>query len=437
MKSLNLIKVMLALLVLSSVTIASTEKPAPPQRNMIALINCTVHPVTSEPIENASIIFDKGKIVDIIRGMGIPANAISIDLGGKHVYPAMIETFSELGITEIESVTVSTDTTEGGEFNPNAYVKVAVNPESEQFPVARSNGIGMAVTVPSGGIISGQAALLKMDGWTWEEMCVKSPVGMVVNWPGMPADANAGGRGGRGGRGGAGGGADGMSRLDKVFEDARAYFKAKEAAAKTGRLVKINLRWEAMKDCIDGKEPLLVRADNLLAIQSAVGWAQRQKVKIIIVGGTEAVYCTNLLKEKNVPVIIMGTLRLPRGRDMDFDEPFTLPAKLQKAGVKFCIAAGGASNVRNLPFHAAKAAAYGLPKDEALKSVTLYPAQIIGADFAGCLEKGKDATLMITNGDPLEATTTVEQLYIQGRKIDMSDKQKNLYQKYQERYQQG
>lgn len=228
-----------------------------------------------------------------------------------------------------------------------------------------------------------------------------------------------------------------MSRLDKAFEDARAYFKAKEAAEKTGRLVKIDLRWEAMKDCIDGKEPLLIRADNLLAIESAVSWAQRQKVKAIIVGGTEAVYCTNLLKEKDIPVIIMGTLRLPRGRDMDFDEPFTLPMKLQKAGVKFCIAAGGASNVRNLPYHAAKAAAYGLPKDEALKAVTLYPAQIIGADFAGSLEKGQDATLMITNGDPLEATTTIEQLYIQGRKIDMGDKQKTLYQKYQERYKQG
>ena len=212
--------------------------------------------------------------------------------------------------------------------------------------------------------------------------------------------------------------------------------KAREGAR--GRIQRTDLRWEAMKDVISGKEPVWIRADTISAIQQAVSWADKQKVKAVIVGGQDAPYCANLLKEKNIPVVILGTLKLPRSRDTEFDEAFTLPLRLQKAGVKFCIAVGGVEFIRNLPYHAAKAASYGLPQDEALKSVTLYPAQIIGVENRlGSLEKGKDATLIITNGDPLEATTTVEQLYIEGRQIDMSDKHKNLYEKYRQRYKQG
>jgi imidazolonepropionase-like amidohydrolase len=158
---------------------------------------------------------------------------------------------------------------------------------------------------------------------------------------------------------------------------------------------------------------------------------------MVLVGGADAIFATELLKKKNIPVIITSIFRLPAYRDSDIDEPFTLPLKLYQEGIKFCIAATGASSVRNLPYHAAKAAAYGLPKEEALKAVTLYPAEIIGiADKVGSIEKGKEATLIVTDGDPLEIMTKVEKLYIQGRDTDLMNKHKRLYLKYQERYKQ-
>ncbi len=228
-----------------------------------------------------------------------------------------------------------------------------------------------------------------------------------------------------------------IETLDKAVEDARAYMTAKEPQKMGDSFSKTDVRWEAMLPVLKGELPVWIRADSLMEIESAVSWADKHNLRVVLFGGIEAHHYAGLLKRRDIPVIITSVLCLPRRRDADFDEPFTLSLRLHQAGVKFCIACGGASSIRNLPYHAAKAAAYGLPKDEALKAITLYPAQIIGvAERVGSLEKGKDATLIITDGDPLEITTHIEELFIQGRRIDLSNKYRRLYDKYRQRYRQ-
>lgn len=417
---------------------ASDQIPAPPQKHPIALVGGTIHTVSGGVIENGTILFDKGKIIAIGTGVTLPADAEVIQIQGKHVYPGLIESISQIGLSEIGAVRATRDQSETGAINPNVRAEVAINPDSEHFPVTRSNGVALAVSMPGGGIIAGQAALLMMDGWTWEDMTLKAPVGMVINWPRMrafrgffrqqsPEEQKKQMK-------------KNIEQLEKAFDDARAYMIAREAAAKKNApFHEADARWEAMIPVLKGELPVLVAANDMKQIRAAVDFADRQKIKMILAGGTDAYLLTDLLKSKNIPVITARTLRLPSRRDADFDEPFTLPKKLYEAGIQYCISAQGGTggNFRNLPYHAAKAAAYGLPKDEALKAITLYPAQILGvADRVGSLEEGKDATLFVSDGDPLEITTHVEQLFIQGRKIDLNDKHKTLYQKYRTKYEQ-
>jgi len=408
--------------------------PAPPQRQPIALVNATVHPVSSAPIETAALVFDQGKIIDLGADIPIPAHATKIDLKGKHIYPGLIESHSVLGLTEIGGVDVTNDYAERGDINPSVRAEVAINPESEHIPVARANGIALAVAAPTGGLIAGRSALIMTDGWTWKEMTLKAPLSMMVNWPNMRMSSED----------------DEASRqqrdrirkrieiLDKAVEDARAYQIAVESPKTDDRFPPTDVRWEALVPVLRGDLPVWIRADSLLEIEAAVSWVGKHRLRAVLVGGSDAGHCVDLLKERGIPVVVTSVLSLPGRRDADFDEAFTLPVRLYRAGVKFCIASGSASGLRNLPYHAAKAAAYGLPKDEALKAITFYPAQILGvADRVGSLEKGKDATLIVTDGDPLEITTRVSELFIQGRKIDLANKHQRLYDKYRQRYRQA
>ncbi len=407
--------------------------PAPPQRQPIALVSATVHPVTSEAIESATIVIDDGKIVDLGVNVGIPSGAMEIDLEGKHVYPGLIESHSYLGLTEVGAVDVTNDYSERGDINPSVRAEVAINPESEHIPVARANGIALAVAAPRGGLIAGRSALIMTDGWTWKEMTLKAPLSMMVNWPDMRMydDDDEASKQQRDRT------KKQIETLDRAIEDARAYLIAAGAPKTDARFSKTDVRWEAMIPVLGGHLPVWIRAESLLEIESAISWADRHKLRAVLVGGGEAWHYIDLLKQRDIPVVVTSVLSLPSRRDADFDEPFTLPLRLYQAGVKFCIASGGASGIRNLPYHAAKAAAYGLPKDEALKAVTLYPAQIMGvADRVGSLEKGKDATLIVTDGDPLEITTRVDELFIQGRRIDLANKHRRLYDKYRQRYRQ-
>ena len=416
-RSLSLIFIA-AFLAAAGTASASDQIPAPPQKQPIALIGGTIHTVSGPVIEKGTILFAKGKIVDLGTAVTVPANALRVDVTGKHVYPALIEANSQLGLNEISSVRGTVDLQETGTINPNVRAETAVNPDSERIPVVRSNGVALAVVRPEGGIIAGMAACIMLDGWTWERMTLKAPAAMVLLWPGAKEQ---------------------REELERAFRDARAYRAAREAAAKKGPQVpKTDVRWEAMIPVLAGELPLWVWVNGARGIEEAVEWADREKARIVIVGGAEAPRVADLLKRRDIPVIVTPVLRLPNRPEAGYDEPFTLPAELHRAGIRFCIAGGSADGgERNLPYHAAMASAFGLPRDEALRAVTKYASEIIGiGDRAGTLEKGKDATLMVTTGDPLEVVTTVERLYIQGRETDLSDKQKILYRKYREKYRQ-
>lgn len=415
------------LMVLAGVALANPQIPGAAQKQPVAITNATIHPVSGPVVEKGTIVFDGGKITAIGAEVAIPEGAEVIDAAGKHVYPALFDALTDLGLVEINSIRATIDSRESGEINPNVRALVAVNPDSELIPVTRSNGVLLALAAPDGGLISGKSAVIQLDGWTWEEMAVKPETALHINWPRPagsranddeePSDAEKA-----------------VERLRQALEDARAYAAARKADATFPH----DARWEALQDVLSGKLPVIVHADDVRQITAAVAFAEREKLKLIVAGGYDAMKCADLLKRHDVPVIVTGTYREPRRRADGYDTAYALPADLQKAGIRFCIASAGrfgSSNVRNLPYQAAAAVGFGLADDEALKSITLSPAQILGvADRVGSVEVGKDATIFLADADILDTPTQVEAAWIQGRKVDLNDRHKTLYRKYEEKY---
>jgi imidazolonepropionase-like amidohydrolase len=419
---------------LVAISDASDHIPAAPQTRPIALKGAAIHPVSGPEIPSGTIVFENGKITALGADVAIPAGAEVVDVSGRHVYPGLISANSVLGLTEIGAARPTVDVAETGAINPNARAASSINPDSELLPVARSNGILTAVSTPEGGMISGQSVAMRMDGWTPEQMTVRSPVAMHVRWPNLTINRDA--RAAKSPE-------DQQKEIDKkqkqlrdTFATARAYWHARKTPAAD---FKSDLRWEAMMPVFDGKLPLFVHASTFAQMEAALAWAKEVQLKITLVGGNDAWRLAPQLKETDTPVILALTTALPRLRDDPYDTSFTNPVRLHEAGVRFCIATNAreseAPHERNLPYEASMAAAYGLPRDEALKAVTLYPAQLTGVgDQLGSLEPGKAATLIVTNGDPLDFPTNVEAAYIDGRKIDLTNRQTRLRDKYREKY---
>lgn len=429
-----LIAIALILFCGDSYTLASDVIPAGPQPRPIALKGATIHPVSGPDIPSGVIVFDKGKITALGANAAIPADAETVDVTGKHIYPGLISANTVLGLTEISAVRATIDIAEPGAINPNAVSVTSVNPDSELFPVARANGLLTALAVPEGGLISGQSAVLRLDGWTPEEMTVRAPAAMHLRWPNLTIDRDPRAPKSE---------SDQQKEIDKAhkqirdsFDIARSYWQARKNATPD---FKSDMRWEAMGPIFEGRLPLFVHAETLAQIETALAWSKEAQLKIVIVGGHDAWRLAPQLKERDIPVIIALSTALPLRRDEAYDSAFSSAAKLHAAGVRFCIATNGrgseAPHERNLPYEASMAAAFGLPREEALKAVTLYPAQLLGvADQLGSLEQGKAATLIVTNGDPLDFPTQLEAAYIDGRKIDLSNRQTRLRAKYQEKY---
>jgi imidazolonepropionase-like amidohydrolase len=413
---------------------ASDNIPAPPQTKPIVLKGATIHPVSGPEIPSGTIVFDKGRITAVGADVPPPEGAEVIDAAGKHIYPGLISANSVLGLTEISAARATLDIEESGMINPNVRAASSINPDSELIPVARSNGILTAHAVPEGGIVSGQSAVLRMDGWTPEEMTVRSPAAMHLRWPNLTINRNP--RAQKSVK-------DQQKDIDKAhkliresFQIARSYWQARKSGTPG---FKSDLRWEALMPVFDGKLPLFVHADTVAQIEAALAWAKEAQLKIVLVGGHDAWRMAPQLKESDTPVIIALSTALPSRRDDGYDSVFSNAAKLHDAGVRFCIATNGreseAPHERNLPYEASMASAFGLPKEEALKAVTLYPAQLLGVgDQLGSLEAGKAATLIVTNGDPLDFPTQIEAAYIDGRKIDLTNRQTRLRDKYREKY---
>jgi imidazolonepropionase-like amidohydrolase len=405
--------------------------------------NADVYPVTGAEMKGVSVLIQDGKIADIGVNLVAPKGMRVIEAKGLRVYPGMIDSGTELGLSEILLVRETVDTDELGEFMPQLRALVAVNPGSEHFGVVRVNGITSAMTFPSSGgrggerqIISGQAALIHTDGWTWEEMAVERTAAMHLLFP----DIAAGGSYTQARRTYE----QQVAKLNDFFDQAHQYQKERAAHAPG---FKTNLKMEAMLPVLEGKVPVAVSASRANAIHDAVAFADKQNIKIVILQPRELEKAAPELKAKNIPVILGRVMALPEAEDDPYDQAFTLPAQAYKAGVKFAFGTfnceptpncpGQTSTnefVRNLPYQAATAVAFGLPYDEALKALTINPAQIWGVgNQLGSVEKGKWADLMIATGDPLEIQTEIKHLYIKGKEVELTNKQTRLYEKYMAR----
>lgn len=416
-------------------TVMPAQWPARKQNAPVLLVNATVHPVTAPAIEKGAVLFVDGKITAVGKELTAPAGARRIDLEGKHVYPGMIAANTLMGLVEIGAIRATRDFAEAGEIKPEVRAEVSFHPDSKLIPVARANGVALALVVPDGGLISGSSALMQLDGWTWEGMLQRAPVGIHVRWPSMRMAAQDGERRER-----ERARDRKIQKIHDAFTDAAAYLRAKRAEGADGiPHHDDDRRWEALRPALAGEIPVFVHADEVRQIQAACDFAKAAGLKLVIVGGRDAWRVTGLLRKNRVPVIVAGVHRLPARRFAGYDEPFTLPKKLFDAGVLFCIAgnggASGTSNARNLPYHAATAVAYGLPREEALKAVTANAATILGVgDHLGSIEKGKDATLIVTSGDPLDIRSKVTMEFIAGREVDLDSHHEQLYRRYREKY---
>ena len=432
-----LLIMLIAFIKSTSLILASDQVPSKKQDHPIALIGATIHPVIGDVIENGTILFDNGKIKELGSNVSLPSGTESIDVAGKHIYPGLINADTRLGLLEVGSVPGSRDDYELGAMNPNARAEVALNPDSELLTVVRSHGITVANSFPRGGTISGKSAAIMLDGWTWEDMTLKAPVAMHMNWPRMTLNRawwnttseedQIKTR------------KEALEKINMFFDDAKAYMTAKAVSGKAGLPnQKVDLRLEAMIPVLKGELPLWIAASEIKQIQSTIDWAESKGIKTVIYGGADTWRLAKELNNMNVPVVISSILEVPSREWEAYDTGYTLPNKLYQAGVKFCIGystfAGEQHNVR---YNAAMAVAHGLPVDEGIKSITIYAAEIMGIDDrVGSLEVGKDATLIVTDGNPLEITTTVSMEFIEGRVINLDNKHKRLYRKYTEKYRQ-
>jgi imidazolonepropionase-like amidohydrolase len=411
---------------------AQVRMTVPPQSQPVAITGATIHTVANGVIENGTIVFEGGVITAVGANVQVPAGAQIVDGTGKHVYPGLIDAYSTVGIEEIGSVDVSSDTNELGDFNPNVRAELAVNAESRHIGTTRTSGVLVTLTTPGGGLVSGMSSAMNMEGWTWEEMSLKSQAALNVNWP----NPRAGGRGGFGGGGGFPGGgnnarpsyADQVQELKSFFAEARAYRDAKAA----GEPTRSDSRYEAMIPVLDGELPVVVAADGIAEINDAITWSVEEGIDIVIRGGADAALVADRLVANDIPVILTSTMSPPGRAYEGYDGAYSRAAQLHEAGVRFAISGGGGAAYTNrLPWEAGVAVAFGLPEEEAIRAVTQAPAEMMGiGDRVGTLEPGKDATLLITTGNPLDMMNNIEQRFIQGRELDEMDIHRWFFEKY-------
>ena len=415
---------LLIIILLSAIQVRG-HTPAPPQQEPIVLVGGTIHPVNSEPIPNGMVLFENGVITAVGTDLEIPENARVVNISGKHVYPGLIHGRNTMGLSEIGRIAETTDMREKGNINPNVRARVAFHPASEHIPVAAVNGITTVVSTPMGGIISGKADAMITDGWTWEQMTLEPSIGMVIEWPSM-REKEARDKA--------------LNELYEAFDKAKRYKIAREAMHNNqAPHHPMDVRWEAMIPVLKREMPVFLVANELRQIQAALDWAEKENLKMVLVGARDGAYLAEQIASRGIPVMVAPVIGGPSLQWEGYDQAYSLPAALHKAGVRFCIGGdAGAASAYRLPHHAASAVAFGLPEDVALKAITIYAAEILGLDHrVGSIEPGKDATFIITDGTPLELWTDISQVYIQGREIDMTDKHRRLFERYREKHRQA
>lgn len=417
----------LAFVVVPSTSAAQVRMTVPRQAVAVALQGATIHTVTNGVIENGTIVFDNGVITAVGADVPIPPGARVVNVSGKHIYPGLIDAYTTVGISEIGAVAMSNDVREVGDFNPNIRAELGVNAESRHIGTTRSAGVLTALTTPAGGLISGMSSALALEGWTWEEMSIESAAALNVNWPNPNPRRRGFGGGGQNGDDQPTYG-ERVQQLKDFFAEARAYRDAVEA----GEEINSNSRYDAMIPAINGDIPVVVAADGAAQINDAITWATEEGVRLVIRGGSDAIHVADRLAAEEIPVILTSTMAAPGRAHEGYDVAYRRAADLYEAGVRFAISGGSSAlNTDRLPYEAGVAVAFGLPEEEAIKAVTINAAEFLGLDDRiGSLEPGKQATLLITTGTPIDMTSDIEQAYIQGRELDMNDIQKHFFEKY-------
>lgn len=426
----TLILAALTVLMAARVLVAGDEIPGAPQRQPIALTNATIHTAVGSPVQNGTIVFDKGVIVAVGTSVQIPSDARTIDCKGARVYPGFIAPATTLGLTEIDAVRATRDFGEVGTLNPNARAETAYNPDSEIIPTVRSNGILLANSTPQGGLVSGQSSLMRLDGWTREDLAVKRVSGLLLNWPAMEVTTAWWQRKS----------ADeqrkdieqNVRHVYDLFTAARAYSEKARAGIDTSLR---DIRFEAMRGVFEDSVPVIVECATRRQIESVLDFAAAMNVRVILNGAVDAPLMLEQLQRAGVGIIIPRVHALPRRDEDGYDSPFTLPATLAKAGIPFAFSDDGAWQQRNLPFHAGTARAFGLSELDALRGLTLWPAQLFGvASTFGSLEVGKSATLFVSTGDAMDSkANNVIHAFIDGRELELNNRHKRLAKKYRER----
>ncbi|GAA4831035.1 amidohydrolase family protein [Algivirga pacifica] len=407
---------------------AQVPVPAVPQQQAVLIKGATLHLGNGQVIENGAITFEGGKITYVGTVEGVPANDNYKVIEGaeKHVYPGLILPATDLGLQEIGQVAASRDDREVGRINPEVRGVIAYNTDSHVIPTLRSNGILTAQVTPHGGIFSGTSSIVQMDAWNWEDALIREDDGVHLNWPRqfLPPRWWMAENAGRPNK-------NYDKTVDLIEETIR------DAAAYHENALENNLKMEALKGLFDGSKTLYLHASYAKGILKGVQLAKKHGVKrIVLVGGEEAWYVKDFLKDFNIPVILANVHRLPHHVDEDVDLPYRLPFMLKEAGLLVGLSYEGVTSARNLPFFAGTAATYGLNKEEALKLVTANMAEILGiSGQVGTLEQGKEATLLLADGDLLDMRTNeVRKAFIQGRDIDLNNKHKMLYNKFKLKY---
>ena len=423
---------------------ASDIVPTPKQSRSVLIKNATVHTVSQGVLSNTDVLIENGKITAVGPQLTNQINSATaetndtqvVDASGKHLYPGLIALDTSLGLVEIEMSRPTVDNAEVGYINPQISTATAYNPDSELIPTIRFNGITHAQIVPSGDGIAGQSVLVNLDAWTIEDALTPSAGQFHVYWPQikrMPEDEKEKAKAIEKNQ-------QAIDQLNIAFEDGYRYFLSDKAKGKDKtkdedpQSATNNLRWQAMLPLYQGKATLFAHADSVGQIEQVIALTKKYQFKLVIVGGYDAWRLASSLREVNASVIYPHTLSLPKRKDEPVDLPFKIPSLLANAGIPFALGFSSDWNSRNLPYAAGYSAAYGLTPEQALKSITLDAAKLLGVEDLGAIAVGYQGSVVLSEGDILDPMTNkIEAIWIEGRQIDLNNRHQQLYQKYLKR----
>ena len=429
----NTMKYILVVMVALSFSLAEAQITEKPEFGKIAITGGTVYTITNGVLENATILIEGEKITSVGTGIEVPEGFTVIDAKGKEVYPGFMDSGTQLGLVEVGQVPVTVDSREVGDYNPDVMAFTAFNPHSAAVPVTRVSGVTHVLTAPSSGLIAGRASIMDLWGYSPDSMAIDPSAAMVVEWP------SSGRRGffdRRSDKEIKEDFEEDLKELNDKLDKARFYNKmmtAFEATPNGKTQPDKDIRLDAMRSTVRGETSLLIDVSREKDILTALEWANDEKnsdLNIIFINVEEGWRVADKIAEAGIPCLVKA-LYLPV-RDYDHvHRPYENAGALHKAGVKVAMISGEIENVRNLSFEAGYAATYGLGREEALKAVTINPAEIFGiSDLVGSIEVGKQANLFIADGDPFEPVTQIEQVFIKGYKIPMVSRHTQLYEEF-------